>query len=168
MFSIFFFLLFLLIYCSLLPMLIYIFSCLTFKIFLSNFNSHVPLRGAYLWLGSPSSVCLLSNSGCHVLELPSTSIFLRFTYCLLLCLYEICSASLPTSPRSCSASLWDLGIQVGHSLVFALSTLMKKSLSSGEHTGTIVFSTPFNTFSFPVILKFHLSGVLKKKAKTAS
>lgn len=108
-------------------------------------------------------VCLQSSSGCRVLKLLSPRVFLGFTYCLLSRFHVLCSASA----RGCSATLLRLCVQVGYSLISALSSSMKKFFSSGEHTEAIALNTLFNTFSFPVTLKFHLSGFFKKKAKSA-
>lgn len=118
------------------------------------------------------------SSGCHhVLWRFSIGVFLGFTYCFLSCLRVLCSAPLPTSVHNCLAARRELVYSTwstqtilfshcfGHSLVFALSSLMKKLLSSGEYTKTILFNTLFITSLFSCHTEVSSEWVLKGNNK---
>lgn len=143
--------------------------------FLLNFNSQVWLQGLFfvLGLGLILFVCL---DPVHIV------FFIAFLcnsfpiFHILFTLLSVClgSASSHTASHHCLAQLQGLGFPgsqhfsfcLGHSLIFALSSSMKRLLSSRSILKSFyltLFSTPF---SFPVILKFHLNGFWERKNKT--
>ena len=95
---------------------------------------------------------------------------------ILLTLLSVClgSASSHTASHHCLAQLQGLGFPgsqlfsccLGHSLIFALSSSMKRLLSSGEHPESILLNTLFNTFLFSCYTEVSSEWVLKRKNKT--
>ena len=68
--------------------------------------------------------------------------------------------------NSSSSCLCGLSCCLGHSLIFALSSSMKRLLSSGEHPESILLNTLFNTFLFSCYTEVSSEWVLKRKNKT--
>lgn len=100
----------------------------------------------------------------------------RILFTLLPACDMLCFPS--TLPRSGSAALQRLGIPAGQRtllpLLPALAPLWSlpfpvrwRNCGALGSMWKLLFSTLFNTYSFPVILSFHLSVFLKEKAKTA-
>lgn len=95
---------------------------------------------------------------------------------ILFTLLSVClgSASSHTASHHCLAQLQGLGFPgsqhfsfcLGHSLIFALSSSMKRLLSSREHPEIILLNTLFNTFLFSCYTEVSSEWVLKRKNKT--
>lgn len=145
--------------------------------FLLNFNFHVQLTGAFLCLGFTFLCVLLIQVVVfysfflqvfsQVLHTISSLVYV----CCALLLLPLLSINRLAALRELVYSSWStqtilFSRYFGHSLVFALPSSMKISLSSGEHAKTILLNTFSSPFSFPVILKFHLSRFWKETTKT--